>query len=48
MKREFEFADGHQTAAASDSASMQGYFAGPAKEISEETITHIRAEALTS
>ncbi len=41
LKHEFRFADGHQTAAASDSASTQGSFAGPAKEINAADIAQI-------
>ncbi len=46
MKHEFQFADGHQTAAASDSGSMQGTFA--AELVNADDLARIREEALAS
>ncbi len=41
LKHEFHFADGRRTATASDSASVQGSFSGPAEEIDETTIAQL-------
>ncbi len=46
MKREFQYADGHQTAATSELASMQGTFV--AELVSPDDIVRIREEALAS
>ncbi len=35
LKHKFQYANGRQTAAASDSASAQGSFSGPAPEVSK-------------
>ncbi len=48
LKHEFRFTNGHQTATASDSASAQGSFAGPADEVNATDIARIQAEALAT